>query len=109
MRDSDSNQRHNLRFKRHAEELGLEAHHAGWRGWAQTVLLAETAHRYADEIARLGLVVTVEPVPAQRRPDKNLARYACSCVPARTLRMWTPAFEIAPLVCGACGQVFVES
>jgi hypothetical protein len=54
-------------------------------------------------------VVTVEPVPAQRRPDKNLARYACSCVPARTLRMWTPAFEIAPLVCGACGQVFVES
>lgn len=106
LRDSDRNQRHNRHFEHHAKELGLEALESGWRGWALTKLTPETVGTYADELGRLAKVLTVKRAPAPQQPDKNLKRYACGCQPSRSLRMWPPSFEAAPLTCPLCGQVF---
>lgn len=44
--DSDVNGRHNRAFADSAEHLGLTVAQAGWRGWTDTALSDEGAHRH---------------------------------------------------------------
>jgi len=110
IRDTDVTGRHNGRYRVLAEEVGLVAEldpeHA-WRGWCETALTDAARSRYADEIARIDHATTHARRPERRRPARNLQRYECDC--GRVLRMAATTWELAPVLCGACGGAFRAS
>jgi hypothetical protein len=105
-------QRHNLKFKAHAEELGMTVQNQGTRAWAWTELTPETAEEYRDTILSIGSAVKAyrKMGTARRDPKRAYSRKVSS---AKSMMRFLASEEpsafralIAELVgeCPNCGE-----
>jgi curved DNA-binding protein CbpA len=100
---------HNKKFKAHAEELGITVEHDSRLGWSITTLPAQTATRYAVQLADLHTAMTLwrhdetNGGPATRR-SSNLLAATCPC--GRSIRIAASTLANAPVICGACDGTF---
>jgi hypothetical protein len=116
IRDADSNDRHNLKFKKRAEEtFGLEISRMGWRGFTFTTVPGPAQERWSDEIALIDQALVLYagtpvsagyPVPPPTAPgrDRNLLSAKCSC--GFSLRASRRVIEQAKPRCVKCGERF---
>lgn len=110
VQDTDSNGRHNRRFKDTAERVfGLSISQAGRLGWSATEVPPVTVERWADEIARIGAAISAVSAglgdggkPKKGR-DKNLLSAVCGCGKKIRVSRQTLPFVGA---CRACGDDF---
>jgi curved DNA-binding protein CbpA len=100
---------HNKKFKAHAEELGIAVEHDPRLGWSLTTLPAQTATKYAVQLADLHDVMTLwrhdetNGGPPSRR-SSNLLAATCPC--GRSIRIAASTLADAPVICGACDGLF---
>lgn len=111
---------HNGRYRKLAEELGLDVQKAGRIGWSATTMRPETIAAYEAEIEALR-VAQEQTRQARRRwadetdekPRKGRTTWACGCKgeDARAFAMSRKAMGDAPIVCSRCEEEFalVES
>jgi hypothetical protein len=100
---------HNRRYATLARELGLDVAHVQPIGWSATSVLKPTATRYAEVLGELdaGLVLwrrAEQAAPAGSGQSRNAL--ACSCACGRRIRVARSVLEQAPILCGACTQLF---
>lgn len=102
---------HNEKFAALARELGIEVTKDDTLGWSPSTLLAATAKRYEEELAKLraGLVVFrrhAEPSKGrgQRTSSNNPLPCVCSC--GRQIRVSEQTLGEGPIVCGICDDEF---
>lgn len=99
---------HNTRFKLIGEELGLELAIAPGIGWSTTVVPEPTAGLYSPEVNELSRALVAhrlsESRPGGRGTSNNGVSAVCGC--GRRIRVARSTFELAPIVCGGCGELF---
>ena len=99
---------HNDRFRELAAELGLDITKDDRIGWSLTTIPAATRDRYRREIEQLGHALVAhrrrEPHAARGggKPSNNGVAAECGC--GRRIRVAKTVYQVAPIVCGACGQ-----
>ena len=126
--DTDTNGRHNQRFKASAEVLGLTVEADSWHGFTVTSLTDEQAEAWRQLIATIdrgltksakahrlsitrptskpgagapaGTVVVVPP----KRGNRNLLKAVCAC--GYSIRVSQGALDAARPRCSVCRQVF---
>lgn len=124
---SKSSRYHNTRFRDLAQTLGLEVRQVANYGYAETVLMPETAVEYAEVIDGLRLVMKQyqsvgteagekerEEFGAKRRWKKKKGdgqgtatrsrKAVCSC--GFIIRVSLKTLESTEITCGTCGQRF---
>lgn len=100
---------HNKRFAAIAGELGLTVTKDDEMGWSPSSLAEGTAAVYADVLAELARVLIAyrhaEPERVGTKKDTNTVKAAvCSC--PRRIRVAASVLELAPILCGECGDEF---
>lgn len=124
---SNRNRYHNKRFKKLAEELGLDVTEHATLGWQNTTLRAATRVQYAEQIAVLAeaqqatqrvfrvlpksRLTAVAPSDEEEEATPQATRVALTCSCAVPRRLW-----IAPgvasqgeIVCGVCESAFAQA
>lgn len=115
IRDTSNNNRyHNKRFKKLAEEMGIELELAGTIGWSKTTLPPETAAKYAAGLTKLGKSLTtyrmgrvadVATTPAKPRRKTKLPMQ-CECFAPVTVSLQWFEEHGASLFCDRCDSGF---
>jgi hypothetical protein len=101
---------HNRRFRRLAEELGLQVEYHDTLGWSLTTLPERTAMVYADAIATLERALTGHREREHRRVAPGSAgSLACVCGCGRRLRVARGVLGRGPILCGVCEQPFTAA
>lgn len=99
---------HNQRFKRLAEELGLQIDKHPVIGWSTTTLPAATATRYAATISELEHAITIyrrheiTGANATRKPGPP----PCVCACGRRIRVAPSVLALGPILCTICDTPF---
>lgn len=123
---------HNKNFKAIAESMGIIVEHSESLGWSTTTMPDETAKLYAEALMdldaamvayRYGLEGFLTGLPtgttgvtggtirlpkgkAGRTSSNNGVSASCNC--GRKIRVSRSTFELAEIVCSACGEAFTE-
>ncbi|MEZ5265241.1 MAG: hypothetical protein R2755_26475 [Acidimicrobiales bacterium] len=120
---------HNNRFKRAADEVGLEVDAQPPYGWAHTTLTDTARNTYATDIDRLGDAMRIarrlgpaaalgggaeagdpsdsgtdETTESKERGRASTPAASCTC--GRRLRMAPSVLAQGPVLCGLCGSEF---
>jgi hypothetical protein len=78
-------------------------------GWSATIVAEQTAARYAEVLTALttALVLWRRTEQASKAgPGRSRNALACSCGCGRRIRVARSVLELAPILCGGCGQPF---
>lgn len=105
---------HNGKYKKIAEELGLDVAKDPRIGWSLTTMRPATIAAYQAEIEALR-VAQADARQARRRwgddekekPRKSRSRWRCACAEPRHLSMSKKDAERAATICAACESEFV--
>ena len=98
---------HNARYRRLAEELGLEVAKVGTIGWSGTSVPEELAASYRSVIDDLATALVLwrrVEVTGGVKTTRNLL--ACTCDCGRKIRVARGTLDEAPIICGRCGETF---
>ncbi|QIS10738.1 hypothetical protein [Nocardia arthritidis] len=100
---------HNDRYRQLAEELGLVITKHPKIGWSLTTVPDQTRQRYRNELEELSFALVAyrrrEPNRRGGRKSNNNGLSAeCDC--GRKIRVARSVYEMGPITCGVCGQVF---
>ena len=110
IKDTDSNGRHNKRFKDTAEQVfGLTITEAGSIGWSHTEVGEACQAQWADIIADIDKALSVSSVGLKtgEKPkgrDKNNAKAVCEC--GGVIRASKKVLEACRPKCQECGTEF---
>jgi hypothetical protein len=99
----------NWRYAALARELGLDVAQADGIGWSATSVPATTADAYDDELNVLAAALTLwrrRELAGPTGPERPSSSVACLCGCGRRVRVARSTLELAPILCGACGQAF---
>lgn len=124
---------HNARFRGLGEELGLHIERDPAIGWSLTTVPDVTVAAYAAEVEQLRVAIVHVREAEYRRQvaapgeggqggggaagvddgdetpgagSRSAPTYVCGCPTPRRLRMAPSIYELAGVLCGACGQPF---
>lgn len=101
---------HNRRFATIAAELGLTPAQAPKIGWSVTTLSQGTMQAYAEVVSGLDAALKAyrhpNVYPEVKPSSRNGVVLVCSC--GRKIRASTTVAAQGRIVCGVCGDVFVE-
>lgn len=105
---------HNQKFRKTAEELGLDVAKDDRIGWSLTTIRPATIEVYAAEVAALRAAQEQTRGArrrwAERKDEKEKpgrTTWVCSCSEPRRLAWGKKEMELAPVVCTACEAEFV--
>lgn len=110
IKDTDSNGRHNKRFKDTAEQVfGLEISNHKSIGWSVTEVPDTTAELWAGLIAEIEEAITavaggLKSAPKPKKRNKNLLKAVCEC--GECVRLSAKALEKCRPYCQDCGTDF---
>jgi hypothetical protein len=114
IRDTSNNHRyHNKRFKKIAEEMGIELAEAPTIGWSVTTLPAETAAQYQLGLAALEKSLTTyrvgyaAEVAVAKPRKKSKAPMVCGCDDPVTVSIQWFERNMEGLFCSTCEEGFV--
>jgi hypothetical protein len=97
---------HNQRFKRLAEELGLQVDHDPTLGLSPTTVPETRPRVMRRRSTRSRRALTVhragEPTRPSRRPDSR----PCLCACGRRIRIAPAVLALGPVICGLCSEPF---
>jgi hypothetical protein len=87
----------------------LDVAHLDPIGWSATSVRESTAARYAAVLGELGAALVLwrraeRTSPAG--PVRSRNALACTCSWGRRVRVARSVLELAPILCGACAQLF---
>ena len=100
---------HNRRYAALADELGLDVAQADGIGWSATSVPAATADAYDEALNVLAAALTLwrrRELADPAGPERPRSSVACVCACGRRVRVTRTTLELAPILCGACGQAF---
>jgi hypothetical protein len=108
---SRQNRYHNRRFKALAEELGLSVSQDARIGWSPTELTDATSEDYDAILAELSRALTLHrphgPVAGPTPPKAGRkGSLPCVCGCGRKIRVAPSVLDLAPILCGECGEHF---
>src|SRR4029453_10326356 len=102
---------HNRRYATLARELGLEVATVKPIGWSSTTVPTQTATAYAGQVEDLATALVLwrrhehRSGPGPR--SRNLLAATCGC--GRRIRVAKTTLAEAPILCGACEQLFAPA
>jgi hypothetical protein len=100
---------HNRRYAALAHELGLQVAQADGLGWSATSVPGATVDAYDEPLNVLAAALTLwrrRELAGTAGPERPRSSIACACSCGRRLRIARSTLEVAPILCGACGQAF---
>jgi hypothetical protein len=110
VKDTDTNGRHNMKFKATAERVfGLEISNHKSIGWSVTEVPEATATLWAELIADIDEAITavasgLTTGKKTKKRNKNLLKATCEC--GKTLRASRTVLEECEPLCKVCDSVF---
>jgi hypothetical protein len=110
IKDTDSNGRHNKRFKDTAEQVfGLEISNHKSIGWSLTEVPDTTATLWAELIAEIDEAITavaggLKTAPKPKKRNKNLLKATCEC--GKVIRASRTVLDECEPMCKVCETVF---
>lgn len=111
IKDTDSNGRHNKKFKDTAERVyGLEISNHKAIGWSLTEVPDTTAELWAGLIADIDNAITavaggLKSAPKTKKRNKNLLKATCQCPEPLTIRASAKVIE-SGVRCDECEELF---
>jgi hypothetical protein len=99
----------NRRYAVLARELGLDVAQADGIGWSATSVPPATADAYDEALDVLAAALTLwrrRELADPAGPERPRSSVACVCGCGRRVRVARSTLEVAPILCGACGQAF---
>jgi hypothetical protein len=78
-------------------------------GWSATSVPPATVEDYHEALNVLAAALTLWPrreLAGPAGPERPRSSVACVCGCSRRLRIARSTLELAPILCGACGQAF---
>jgi hypothetical protein len=113
---------HNAKYRRFAEELGLVLRQVDGIGWSGTVVPAETAAAYAEQLEAIaaaivvyrraenesgpGVVAGIEGGGSEGESGTSSKGGGIECPCGRRIRVARAVLEAGPISCGLCGGDF---
>lgn len=121
---------HNEKFRRIAEEMGIEVSHDASLGWSSTVMPDQTALAYQEAIMDLDMTMTAwrhgaegmifgpggvpvagpgnrpAPRPGGRTSSNNGLSVSCGC--GRKIRVSQTVLALGGITCNVCQEEFTE-
>jgi hypothetical protein len=110
IKDTDSNGRHNKKFKTTAEDVfGLSITEERSIGWSVTEVPDTTAELWAELIAEIDEAITavaggLKSAPKPKKRNKNLLKATCEC--GKVIRASRTVLEECEPMCKVCDSVF---
>lgn len=110
IKDTDSNGRHNKKFKDTAEKVfGLSIENHKSIGWSVTTVPDTTAELWAGLIADIDEAITavaggLKTAPKTKKRNKNLLKAVCEC--GKVIRASRTVLEECEPMCKVCDSVF---
>jgi hypothetical protein len=110
IKDTDTNGRHNKKFKETAERVfGLEISNHKSIGWSVTEVPEETANYWHGLIADIDEAITavaggLKSAPKPKKRNKNLLKAVCEC--GKVIRASRTVLEECEPMCKVCDSVF---
>jgi hypothetical protein len=110
VKDTDTNGRHNMKFKATAERVyGLEISNHKSIGWSVTEVPDATAELWADLIAEIDDAITavaggLKTAPKPKKRNKNLLKATCEC--GKVIRASRTVLDECEPMCKVCEAPF---